>query len=296
VLLLSIGGGQHRRTSRLRQYLTITARITHIGGTTVLLDVGGGDSSRTRPSTLPAAAPTSAGAPVRARPRGPASDASEVGPVHAALLSPTIRRRVRPALGRPAQRRPVDLGRHRPLRPRARGRRPARRKGCPANAGVVLGPSVSRCHPSPMKASNRHSSRQRPRCHGRGRPALRGGHVRDYGALRAPGGPLGDDRRVERPGEHVPRGGLRRPRRPGPGGDRKLAVARLFEPCRCWLLTSTRFRETDSATCATRLAGGGDDSAVTVNTGTPSWASCGAPCLVTRARPTTWLRCWARQL
>src|SRR5918995_1478270 len=72
-----------------------------------------------------------------------------------------------------------------------------------------------------MKASNRHFSHQRPRCHGRSRPALGGGHVRHYGALRAPGRTLRDDRRGERSGEHVPRGGLRRPCRPRPGGDRK---------------------------------------------------------------------------
>ena len=109
---------------------------------------------------------------------------------------------------------------------RAPGREPLR---TPASVGerarspelVVLGPSVGRCHPSPMKASGRHSSHQRPRCHRRGRPALRGGHVRHDGALCAPGRPLRADRRIERPGEHVPRGGLRRPRRPWPGGDRK---------------------------------------------------------------------------
>jgi hypothetical protein len=35
------------------------------------------------------------------------------------------------------------------------------------------------------------------------------------------GRPVVDDRRIERPGEHVPRGGVRGPRCPGAGGDRE---------------------------------------------------------------------------
>src|SRR5687768_11748373 len=83
----SLGGGHHRRRVDFGQYLTITARITHIGGPTVLLEVEGW-RLLTDPTFDPPGGSYNFGWGTGSRKTaGPAIDASDVGPVDAVLLS-----------------------------------------------------------------------------------------------------------------------------------------------------------------------------------------------------------------